>query len=890
MELQYVLSAGLGGFPLTGPWLLISIGVLALLLGAMIAGICVLISKVVRAEKEKKEVDAAQARHDRSSYHWSFAPFVLLGAVPVGAYTAFSVLAWCIAVSGLVLAALVIIYRIKGYMFLSHKDASAMNQAEESREKTEEAYRPVYTETEEDRQDAYTPVHEEPAVEDEEAPLSVFAEEESKEEEQSVVKEVTGEEGELLPAVREEAPVVQAQVGSDPAHPYKVVEKTVIETQKEIIREVPAAGAKQSEASEHLMEKLTDFLDYELQRRKDADAEAAKAADADLQAFAKTDLPEDIDEDEDEEDEELDDAELADDENDIDDEEPDSEDRFTGNERIIGFDEDTGCYIVAHYRKSFEAKLIQARPKIKQYYSEIKNALLSYSGNKSRISWAMDSINNGRTQIAKINVKTNILELYLALEPETLEDSIYKGKNVGHKKKYTDTPFLYKIKSSRRFKWAMELVTRTCEEQGLSPIDIEAVNYEELYPFESTESLVARKLIKEYIREEKPATTFELAPDHVPAVPDEDPSVIPANANFSWEFDNEEMEAKAEEPVMEEPVIEEESTPEEPVVEAPAEEAVEEPVEEPAAPVSTVVRETVKVTEMRYTERYYTDGTAIFEDSVSAREPVALELPAQETPVEEAAVEEIAAEDAPAEDVMTEEALAAEESVQEDAEEESYREEAVLDDVFGTEEPAEFEETEEAEESAEAFEEYYFDEHALEEPLEESEDMSEAEAVESSEAYSAEGYTEEYAEEYAEEEYLPEEQYGETYTEEYAEGYTEEEYVDENGYYQEEYAEYGEGAYGEEYAEEYAEEEPKVAIDPSVAVIDICAAADAFLDGDTVNLETLQEKGLVLSSATTLKIYATGALDKALSVEANHFTLDAIFAISEADGDTSMIY
>ena len=38
-----------------------------------------------------------------------------------------------------------------------------------------------------------------------------------------------------------------------------------------------------------------------------------------------------------------------------------------------------------------------------------------------------------------------------------------------------------------------------------------------------------------------------------------------------------------------------------------------------------------------------------------------------------------------------------------------------------------------------------------------------------------------------------------------------------------------------------------------------------------------------------LKIYATGALGKAFTVEANQFTMDAIRAISDAHGDVIMV-
>ena len=82
----------------------------------------------------------------------------------------------------------------------------------------------------------------------------------------------------------------------------------------------------------------------------------------------------------------------------------------------------------------------------------------------------------------------------------------------------------------------------------------------------------------------------------------------------------------------------------------------------------------------------------------------------------------------------------------------------------------------------------------------------------------------------------------------------------------------------------------QVPMDTGVAVIDICSVASAFAEGDTVSLETLKAKGLVVPTAKTLKIYAGGSLDKRLSVEAHHFSLEAIFAIGTAGGETSMLY
>lgn len=891
MNLHFLLNAGLGGIELSGTGVLIAVAIFACLLGVEVAGISILISKMSRAHREKQEIEA-QERSSSRHYYYGCAVF-MLGVIPQTTYVALSVLAGLVAVAAVVFVVALIVFHKKGYAFISSKDAAVLVEAENTPVSPAEESAPAALpdESEEQRQDAYTETEETAASED---AFSVFEDETDYEKvyeefyEEAPAEEV---EGEVLPENGQavsapEAPVAEGPAFADGTRPYKIVEKIVTETQKEVVREVPAA-APQSEAAEQLMEKLTDFLDYELQKRKENDeAQSSASNDGTVATFAQNmdAKDEDPDEDEDEDEDELDDIDDAksEDEDDIDDEEPDSEDRFTGNERIIGFDENTGCYIVAHYRKSFEAKLIQARPRIKEYYSELKNALLSYKGTKSRISWSADSFHNGRTQIAKINVKTNILELYLALDPDSLEGTVYRGRNVGSKKKYADTPFLYKLRTPRKFKWAMELVQRTCEEQGLSPIDIEKVDYGQLYPFETTESLVERKLIKEYIREEKPATTFELDPDHVPAVPDEDESVIPANANFSWEFDNEMLELKEEEveeipETVEEPVLEE----------AVAEEApVAEETSEPAAqPVSNVIKETVKITEMRYTERYYADAQPSYEEFTTTQELI---LPAADASSEDAVYEGEEAEEVSEQAELDEEYTFVSEDV---------AEEDVTEEVYEASEEA-YEESETSEEG----EEFFFDE-AVEESSEDAPEAYYEEVVEeyAEEENPTEEYTEELPEEeYVEEEYaeeLPEEEYVE---EEYAEELPEEEYVEEE-YPEEEYAEEEyeevseEEAYGEPEEEVPAQPRrasaaPQHALDPSVAVIDICSVADAFNDGDTVSLETLKAKGLVVSSAQTLKIYSGGTLTKRLSVEAHHFSLEAIFAIGTAGGETSMLY
>ena len=820
---------------------LIAIALLACLLGAEIAGICILISKMARARRERyrSEEEEAVESHN-STYHYSIGGGVmLLGAIPQISYRALAVLSALTVLGAIVFVILLIVCRVKGYDFAASAwYVAAQRRKDEPKEAPTLDEEPTFAavaqesypdESEEQRQEAYT---ENEPTEDDEEPFAAFAEEESEEDttEEESVPEVL--EGELVQAPTPVEPMTSqttvtevrnGPVFADGTQPYKVVEKVVTEKVTEVYKETPVEN--KSTTNDQVLEKLVDLLDYEIRSRRESEKSESgengtNAKNGTVATFATSALPDDEDEDEEDENEDDELDETADggseDDEDRDDEENDTDgDHFTGNERIIGFDEETGCYIVAHYRKSFEAKLIQARPNIKQYYSDIKNALLSYKGTKNRISWTADSFHNGRTPIAKINVKTRILELYLALDPASLEGTVYRGQDVGNKKKYADTPFRYKLRTPRKLKWALELIQRTCEEHGLSPIDIEHVNYDEQYPFDTTENLVERKLIKEYIRQEKPATTFELDPDHVPSVPEEDESVIPANANFSWEFDNERMEEPEAEPVVE-------TTPEPEPEPTPEPESVPEPASEPAQQAS-IVRETVKVTEMRYTERYYANAEPTYEQVITTTEPITV----ISEPVEESATEEIS------EEIAEEELTVAEES-------------AITEEYESVDESTE-EETDD--------EELFFDGEQTEE---ETEDSIVAENAD------AEGYP-----------FRPSFYADSTYETEDAEVEEEAEAVEET--------------VEEEEIEEEAEESPKKSINPAIAVVDICSVEEHFDAGDVIDLNSLKEKNLILPGATTLKIYAGGELSKPFTVEAHQFTMDAIKAISDADGDSVMV-
>ena len=155
--------------------------------------------------------------------------------------------------------------------------------------------------------------------------------------------------------------------------------------------------------------------------------------------------------------------------------------------------------IVTRYRRSFMSRLIQSQGEVQEYYSEIKNKLLSYKGVKSRVSWGNESFNKGRNHIAKVVAKNKTLYLYLALDPATLEEGTYNFEDMSAKKKYENVPVLIKIKGPRKLKYALELIEKVCVENLALPDakNFEAVDY--AVPYQTTEELVQAGLVKKMV-------------------------------------------------------------------------------------------------------------------------------------------------------------------------------------------------------------------------------------------------------------------------------------------------------------------------------------------------------------------------------------------------------
>jgi len=154
-----------------------------------------------------------------------------------------------------------------------------------------------------------------------------------------------------------------------------------------------------------------------------------------------------------------------------------------------------GRSVQFRYRKSFKSRLIQSNDRIKLYYSEIKNKLLSYKGVKARTSWSFESCNKGRIQCAKLNIRGKALLVYLNLNTENYNENKYHFRNVGDKVKFADVPMLLKVKSDRGLKYVLELIEEMMRVLGIPEAKtVDRVDY--TMPYSTTEKLIEDGLIK----------------------------------------------------------------------------------------------------------------------------------------------------------------------------------------------------------------------------------------------------------------------------------------------------------------------------------------------------------------------------------------------------------
>ncbi len=210
-------------------------------------------------------------------------------------------------------------------------------------------------------------------------------------------------------------------------------------------------------------------------------------------------------------------------------------------------DEETHEAGVLRYDKSFTARYIQSSDEIKDWYTKLKNEMLSYKKVKARMSWKRETFRYGRETVALLGYRGNTLCIFLPLDPAEYVDSKYKVEDVSDSPSYVDTPCMYRLKNERRVRLALELFAKVMERLGA--VRIERISEDYYLPYEGIVELINRGLAKRVIKNKADEAIFtQSAPAEEAAADNE-----PAPASELQQPRPEEQE-QAEQPQIEAPV------------------------------------------------------------------------------------------------------------------------------------------------------------------------------------------------------------------------------------------------------------------------------------------------------------------------------------------------
>lgn len=146
--------------------------------------------------------------------------------------------------------------------------------------------------------------------------------------------------------------------------------------------------------------------------------------------------------------------------------------------------------------RSVTANIIQADEQTKDWYSEIKNYIMSFKGVKSKLSWKFETFSRGRDQLIKLKLRGKTILVYLALTEEQVDKERYSYE-YNETKLFADVPIMVKIKNGLGLRRAKELVDLVMSSFAIE-VNPKAknVDYTKVYPYEENEPLIERGLIK----------------------------------------------------------------------------------------------------------------------------------------------------------------------------------------------------------------------------------------------------------------------------------------------------------------------------------------------------------------------------------------------------------
>lgn len=152
---------------------------------------------------------------------------------------------------------------------------------------------------------------------------------------------------------------------------------------------------------------------------------------------------------------------------------------------------------------SFVDELYRSDQDTKQYYSDIKNELLSYDGVVSKIKRDYETFYYNNIPIARMDVVGGILQAYFALDPNQYDSNEYKHKDVSKEKENAAIPLLIIVKSFedlRNAKMFVRIIRR--KEKLKSVSNFVRTDYVKIYTAkEGTFSVFKKNFVKKGSKE-----------------------------------------------------------------------------------------------------------------------------------------------------------------------------------------------------------------------------------------------------------------------------------------------------------------------------------------------------------------------------------------------------
>lgn len=177
---------------------------------------------------------------------------------------------------------------------------------------------------------------------------------------------------------------------------------------------------------------------------------------------------------------------------------------------------------VLRYNKSFTAKYIQSGDEVKNWYTALKNEMLSYKKVKARMSWKREIFRLGREAVARLAYRGNTLCVYFPLNAADYTGSKYKVEDVSESASYADTPCMYRLKNGRRARYALELFAAVMERMG--GVRTERIAEDYYLPYEGVVELIEKGLIKRVVKSKTEEAAFLRPAEEPAAEPVEEPA------------------------------------------------------------------------------------------------------------------------------------------------------------------------------------------------------------------------------------------------------------------------------------------------------------------------------------------------------------------------------